>query len=542
MIALNCYMWHVLKTTILEDAIAWRRDGWQTLNGMADEATPNTKLPLWQARRPNSWFTCMLAAGIALYANSLEDQAGAAPATWLSTKSGTSYGIKGGGLELQDYQGYKLVLAQTLRIEKLDKDYERPALADFQPDDLLLVKFSPDKHPLCVRKVGGKDAPHFSQLVADRQGIIYGMANFGSNSRLRDRDLEYPLTHQGNGDFLLAKWSTNLDLVFVRSYGGPHCESADSFALTPQGRLLVAGEFKDTLRLPGSGTTIVLRGQKDKFDFFVASLDLQGQCGWARRVGGADLLLPAAIDADGDGNCLLTGGFDARLQFEGAPDSATLIGRGAMDFFLVKYRSNGDFAWARQGGGPEDDYGVWALMDDHGACYITGRYGPEAWFGEGTGKAPLAAKNSGDMFMACYDREGGLAGVLRVGGPGPWVDAHWSIVWDAAGNRYLVGETAKPALVWKTATAPASVVATQTAQADSPIDARSRFDTIFRAPDGSIQITLSSHRDTICVIEASTDLDTWTAISTNSAPGGRLAIEDHVSSGVPMRFFRVRQL
>jgi len=152
----------------------------------------------------------------------------------------------------------------------------------------------------------------------------------------------------------------------------------------------------------------------------------------------------------------------------------------------------------------------------------------------------LAAKADADMFMACYDSQGNLAGALRVGGPGPWVDRHWTIVWDELGNRYLVGKTAQPAQLWRFSATPAQAAKeqpSQTAQADS----RSRFDAIARAPDGSIQILLSNPRTAVYVIEASADLNTWIPISTNQAPGGQLVIKDFLSSGAPMGFFRVRQ-
>jgi hypothetical protein len=468
-------------------------------------------------------------------------KAATAPANWLYTKMGTSYLVKGLGLTVHDYQGCTIVLAQSARLVKLDKDFIRPNTIAFQSNDWLLVKFGPDKRPLCLSKVGEGDFPYFVQLVTDRQGNIYGLGNFRGNARIEDGSTSHPLPNQGKNDFLLAQWNSKLEFVFARAFGGPDYEYAHGLALSSQGHLILSGTFMGSLSLPGIGATpICLSGQQLKYDYFIADMTFQGQCHWARRVGGADSLIPSAIGVDPDGNCLLTGGFETRLQFDGAPDSANLRSRGMSDFFLVKYLANGDFAWARQGGGTNEDYGVWALVDEQGGCYLTGRYGPGAWFGEGPTAMTLAAKADADMFMACYDSQGNLAGALRVGGPGPWVDRHWTIVWDELGNRYLVGKTAQPAQLWRFSATPAQAAKeqpSQTAQADS----RSRFDAIARAPDGSIQILLSNPRTAVYVIEASADLNTWIPISTNQAPGGQLVIKDFLSSGAPMGFFRVRQ-
>lgn len=69
----------------------------------------------------------------------------------------------------------------------------------------------------------------------------------------------------------------------------------------------------------------------------------------------------------------------------------------------------------------------------------------------------------------------------------------------------------------------------------------SRFDSISRNPDGSIQIVLEGYRNGAYVVEASVDLNTWTPVSTNRVRGGRILIEDRRAAEVPMQFYRVRQ-
>jgi hypothetical protein len=188
------------------------------------------------------------------------------------------------------------------------------------------------------------------------------------------------------------------------------------------------------------------------------------------------------------------------------------------------------------------------LLDEAGYGYVTGRYGREARFGDERSEVTLEADGIADIFMACYDRAGDLLGALRVGGHGPTVDSHWTIVLDELGNRYLVAGAGQIVKVLPAAGAtdlPSTQGSPLPASSDAVVDGitnpHSRFDSISRNPDGSIQIVLEGCRNGTYVVEASVDLNTWTPVSTNRVRGGRILIEDRQAAELPMRFYRVRQ-
>jgi hypothetical protein len=321
-----------------------------------------------------------------------------------------------------------------------------------------------------------------------------------------------------------------------------------SLALKPNGHLLLAGDFSERMEFPGITGTLALSAESPGYYFFVVEITPSGQCLWARRIGGAESTLPLHVAADSQGNCFVTGGFESLLKFDGVSPEAVLHGRGGWDFFVAQYDPKGALAWVRQGGGPKNDYGSRVHVDHTDCCYVTGRYGSEAYFGEGESVLPLACLNEADMFMACYANDGDLLGALRVGGSGPTIDSHWTIVFDEFGTRYLVGGAMRKIETWRArpsaqplvrASTPAPAPGLASASA-SPVPP-SRFETIARGPDGSIQILLQGHPNAIYVVEASVDLNAWVPVSTNRIVAGRIPIGDPRAADVPVRFYRVCQ-
>ncbi len=471
-----------------------------------------------------------------------------ADGTWLYTQRGTGFGVKGIGLVVYDYQGNLIVLARASELVNLDGGYERPAPDAFEPQDRLLAKYGPDQRLFAVRKVGETDFPHICQLVADRNGDVYCTGYSDRDIRLFMDGEELRLSNRGRADFFLLKWTADMRLAFGRHFGGPGYESSCGLALDPRGHIVLVGEFAGALDLPSEGGAITLQTADSKRDIFVLKLDRTGTTLWARHASGAASLLPPGVGVDEQGNCYVTGGFEPTLRFTGGPRPCVLTSRGGWDFFLARYDADGGLAWARDGGGSENDYGVRVLLDKTGYSYVTGRYNQGAVFGEGDKTMRLEALGRADMFMACYTPAGELLGALRVGGHGATIDAHWTIVMDEFGSRYLVGPSAESAQVWRTpdpdaalsTTAPPATGASGdfTVQSGNP---PSRFESIGRRQDGSIQILLEGRRNGTYVIEVSADLSDWRPVSTIEVSGGQIIIEDPEAAQLPMRFYRVRQ-
>lgn len=469
-------------------------------------------------------------------------------ADWLYTQVGTGYGVKNVGLVLRDYQRHLVVLGRAGNLANLEEGYEVPAPSSFASEDKVLAKYGLDKRLTIIRKVGENNFPHVSQLVADQAGNLYGIGTIDGDARLLDAEREVRLAGRGGRDLLVLKWTRTLRLDFVRRLGGADSGYASGLALDPSGNVVIVGEFSGRFELPVGTATAILETPSGRLDPFLLKLDQHGHCLWARQLSGATSCTPPGVGVDRFGNCYVTGGFESVLRLQEAVVGSTLHGRGGWDFYLAKFDRNGGLIWGQQGGGPDGDYGLRVLLDEACHSFVTGRFGSEAIFGSGQHSVKLTPIGKADIFMACYDDQGNLLGALRVGGEGATIDKHWTIVMDELGNRYLVGGVADETKVWRVSATKTEQRTQTPARADGVTEGRrtivnppSRFESITRGDDGSIQIVLEGNPEGTYIVEASVDLREWVLVSTGRITHGRILIEDARAAELPMCFYRIRQ-
>ncbi len=146
----------------------------------------------------------------------------------------------------------------------------------------------------------------------------------------------------------------------------------------------------------------------------------QPDTAWVRRFDGNahsnDYLSSSAVDRWG--NVCVTGFVN---------DTGT-----GMDYLTVKYRPNGDTAWARTYNGPGNDMdaGRGIAVDNAGNVYVTG-----ASRGSGTGL---------DVATIKYDSLGVQLWVARYNSPGDTDDRAYAIAVDPFGGCYVTGWTVTP--------------------------------------------------------------------------------------------------
>jgi PKD repeat protein len=98
---------------------------------------------------------------------------------------------------------------------------------------------------------------------------------------------------------------------------------------------------------------------------------------WAQQAGGSDGDVGHAIATDNEGNSLTTGVFYGSASF----GSTTLISNGGCDVFIAKSDMNGNWLWARQAGGLNNEYGNSISTDAFDNIYVTGWFQGTAIFG-----------------------------------------------------------------------------------------------------------------------------------------------------------------
>src|SRR5262249_49937472 len=129
----------------------------------------------------------------------------------------------------------------------------------------------------------------------------------------------------------------NGNYVRAASFGGPKGDWATSVAVAPDGDVVVAGWFMDTIDLGGGPF------ESAYWDGFLARFGADGTHRWSKQLGGSGNDGPSRLAIDSAGNVLLTGIYDGTADFGGGP----LAFSGLSDVFLAKYSKEGTHRWSK---------------------------------------------------------------------------------------------------------------------------------------------------------------------------------------------------
>ncbi|MEZ4746645.1 MAG: SBBP repeat-containing protein [Calditrichia bacterium] len=159
------------------------------------------------------------------------------------------------------------------------------------------------------------------------------------------------------------------------------------------------------------------------------TLAQNGNFQWAIQAGGNGFDKATAICRDAAGNLILTGYFQNTATF----GSTDLTSAGFRDVFIAKYDANGNFVWAQQAGGFDEDEGFGIAADGAGNITVTGYFKNTATFGD----TSLTSTGSSDIFIVRYDGDGNLLWARQAGGSN--LDQGNGVATDSEGNALVTG-------------------------------------------------------------------------------------------------------
>jgi hypothetical protein len=248
-------------------------------------------------------------------------------------------------------------------------------------------------------------------------GCFYDTATFGDTT----------LVSAGSYDIFIATYDGAGELLWVAQEGGTYNDNASSIVIDRWGSFILTGGFYGSTSTIGDSTFVSVGSG----DIFVAKYDEDGDFLWAAQAGGAGVADNIhGVATDDSGNVIVTGSFSGTATF----GDTALSSEGSLDIFVAKYDSGGNFLWAARAGGTDIDEGRSIATDESGNSMVTGRFVGTASFGDTT----LVAAGYRDVFIAKYDRAGGLLWVVQAGGTADtW---GYGIATDGSGNSIVTGE------------------------------------------------------------------------------------------------------
>ncbi|MEP6724691.1 MAG: SBBP repeat-containing protein [Bacteroidota bacterium] len=328
--------------------------------------------------------------------------------------------------------------------------------------DIFIVKLNTAGDFIWAAQMGGPSNPGSNSdlarsIAVDGAGNVYTAGVFVGTSDFDPGTGVYNLTSYdpfGQSGFV-SKLDAAGNFVWAKQFTGLSNVVVFSIAIDGSGNVYTTGQFYNTTDFdPGPGVynlTPVDESNYQNYDIFISKLDAAGNFVWAKQLGGPHITGSSLTDnvygiaVDVSGNVYTTGSFPGTVDFDPGPGvfNMTATGNlGAIDIFISKLDTDGNFVWAKQIGGAYTEVAYAITVDAAENVYTTGYYTGRADFDPGSGVFNLTptggnGSNDPDIFVSKLDGAGNFVWAETVGGLG--FDYGNAIAVDAGQQVYVTG-------------------------------------------------------------------------------------------------------
>ena len=220
---------------------------------------------------------------------------------------------------------------------------------------------------------------------------------------------------------------------------GPFVLGNVTITVRPDGRILFATYYYNSLILPGmGGTGVTLTSPRPQADqLAVACYEGNGALRWVRTTEGPSQAVSRRVVALSDGTAVVSGELTASgeptdptygtITFGRGEPNQTTVSVARRSGYLARYDADGNLMWVRQAPAAAFEFGSTVELPDHRILTV-GNYGnfidvpTSATFGPGEpGQVVLDrlpgtnTTNRSHSFMAWYNLDGTLAGARTIG-------------------------------------------------------------------------------------------------------------------------------
>jgi hypothetical protein len=263
--------------------------------------------------------------------------------------------------------------------------------------DYWLVRFDAQGNKLWDRTYGGtgSDLPSAICQLSNGDFILAGT----SSSTISHEKSEMS---RGGNDFWILRVDSIGNVIWDKTIGGSANDYCKSVTITSKGRIFCAGY---TLSTVSGDKTTPLIGTQVAFDFWLVSLNENGQFQFDQTLGSTQNDNCNSIVASSNGGAILMGYSDSPAGFNKSQSS-----RGLNDFWVIAVDSIGKKLWDKTLGGSEEDYGYCINRTDD-AIYVGG----DSYSGPGFDKTSLN-KGIDDMWLVKLSLTGNVIWDQSFGG------------------------------------------------------------------------------------------------------------------------------
>jgi hypothetical protein len=287
-----------------------------------------------------------------------------------------------------------------------------------------------------AKKLGGNSTSWGNCIATDKMGNVYTTGFFHDTVDFDPGVGVFNLVSSVGADVFISKLDSSGNFVWAKKIGETASNAGQSIFIDSFGNIYTTGYFRGTVDFdPGVGIfNLVSLGWED---IFILKLDSSGNFIWAKHLGSVDEDHGYSIAGDPYGNVFTVGYFRDTADFDPGAGTFNLVSAGAVDIFVSKLDSSGNFKWAKSIGGSGDDNAWSVATDGLGNVYATGYFRDTVDFDPGAGTFNLIGDPASSVYILKLDSGGNFAWAKYLGTPDRVLG--FSITTDILNNVYVTG-------------------------------------------------------------------------------------------------------
>jgi hypothetical protein len=306
---------------------------------------------------------------------------------------------------------------------------------------VFIQKLDPEGNLIWAKAIDGP-SPVSQVIIAastiDPSGSIYLTGKFRGKIDFDPGPDTFSLLSTRLDDVFIVKLDSTGKFLWANSVGGSSFDAGSSLVNDDNGNVYISGRFSGTADFDPGPDTFNLSSIGNQ-NAFILKIDSEGKFVWAKSMEGLGNTDEGdVIRMDAFGDLYIGGWFQYTADFDPGPDSFKIASKGAMDGFIQKIDSLGNFIWAKSIGGIGDERVSSIETDDSGNIYSSGIFHGTVDFDPGPDSVKLTASGNYARFIQKLNRNGQFVWVKLLSGLNHFNQE--SITLDGLGNIYRTGQ------------------------------------------------------------------------------------------------------
>jgi hypothetical protein len=308
-------------------------------------------------------------------------------------------------------------------------------LTSYGGQDAFVAKISASGDLIWVKQFGGTANDLLRSVTCDAAGNVYLTGAFEGTADMDPGETTHNFTSLGDKDVYFVKLDENGDFVWAGQFGGAYAGTGTGFSMASSGNIYLTGYFIGNFDFdPGTSEYyMTATGQS----IFVVKLNSNYELVWAKEMGGPLFDYSVSMALDQEENIYTTGLFKDVADFDPGEGTAYLTSAGLNDVFVSKLNSDGEYVWAKQMSGPDDEFGYAIVYDNNQFLYLTGIFKGTVDFAPDAGGLFLTSFGGGDIFNVKMDVDGNVSWAKQMGGAEE--EGGFAVAVDNNNNVYVTG-------------------------------------------------------------------------------------------------------